>query len=156
MNNKNDNKIIAKYLGRVIGVLSNYTHSDDWMYNAPHNLLATFSILFVRAKRNGLQTNSYDDIFIADCLDRIELPEEDKIVLSQEEKSLLSFNWTLCGDGITAKKIIGGLKAKGITRQDIADKIGVSLPTVQRWADEKANPETVNMRKLIALYNDIV
>lgn len=150
-----EREIIAKYLGRVFGVLSKYTQNSGFKTRMQSSPLAVLAELQLRALHNGEHSGSVDDMFVADCLNRIN-PDDNFRGLTAEEYSILSLNFSIWhGKSPTAPKLIEHLQNKGYTQQQIAESIGVSLSTIQRWATDKTAPEKAALRRLIAYYNNV-
>ena len=150
-----EREIIAKYLGRVFGVLSKYTHNSGFKTRMQSSPLAVLAELQLRALHNGEHSGSIDDMFVGDCLNRIN-PDDNFHGLTAEEYSILSLNFSIwCGESPTAPKLIEHLQDKGYTQQQIAESIGVSLSTIQRWATDKAAPEKAALRRLMTYYNNV-
>ena len=148
-------ELIAKYLGRVFGVLCKYTHDSGYTTRMQANPMAVLAELQIKAMRNGIVKGSGDEMFVEDCLNRFELENSLK-GLTTDEYSIMSANYSLWKEQkVTAKEIMGKLQAKGIMQQTVADAIGVSVSTVQRWATDKMTPEKESLRKLIKYYNEV-
>lgn len=148
-------ELIAKYLGRVFGVLCKYTHDSGYTTRMQANPMAVLAELQIKAMRNGIVKGSGDEMFVEDCLNRFELENSLK-GLTADEYSIMSANYSLWKEQkVTAKEIMGKLQAKGIMQQTVADAIGVSVSTVQRWATDKMTPEKESLRKLIKYYNEV-
>lgn len=148
-------ELIAKYLGRVFGVLCKYTHDSGYTTRMQANPMAVLAELQIKAMRNGMVKGSGDEMFVEDCLNRFELENSLK-GLTADEYSIMSANYSLWKEQkVTAKEIMGKLQAKGIMQQTVADAIGVSVSTVQRWATDKMTPEKESLRKLIKYYNEV-
>ena len=47
------------------------------------------------------------------------------------------------------------LQARGVMQQTVAEAIGLSVSTVQRWATEKMTPERESLKRLIRYYNEV-
>lgn len=151
----NEREIIAKYFGRVFGVLSKYTRNDGFRTRMQSSPLAVLAELQLKALHNGEHRGSVDDMFVSDCLNRINL-DDNFHGLTADEYSILSLNFSIwCGESPTAPKLIEHLQNKGYTQQQIAENIGVSLSTIQRWATDKTVPEKSSLRRLITYYNDV-
>lgn len=150
-------ELIAKYLGRVFGVLCKYTHDGGYTTRMQANPLAVLAELQIKAMRsNGTVKGSGDEMFVEDCLNRFELPDDSFKGLTADEYSILSANYSLWKEqNVTAKAIMEKLQAKGIMQQSIASATGLSVSTVQRWATEKMTPERESLRKLIKYYNEV-
>lgn len=150
----NEKENAARYLGRVFGVLAKYTHSDDYMNRMQSAPLSVLALLHLKAIQNGMNEN--DEMFIADCLDRINV-DNDSISFNTEEYGICSLNHSVWHkENVTVKKLLQLLQARKITQQQIAEGIGLSVSTVQRWATEKMVPEKETFRKLIHYYNDTI
>ena len=148
-------ELIAKYLGRVFGVLCKYTHDSGYTTRMQANPMAVLAELQIKAMRNGIVKGSGDEMFVEDCLNRFEL-ENSLNGLTADEYSIMSANYSLWKEQkVTAKEMMGKLQAKGIMQQTVADAIGVSVSTVQRWATDKMTPEKESLRKLIKYYNEV-
>ena len=148
-------ELIAKYLGRVFGVLCKYTRDSGYTTRMQANPMAVLAELQIKAMRNGIVKGSGDEMFVEDCLNRFELENSLK-GLTADEYSIMSANYSLWKEQkVTAKEIMGKLQAKGIMQQTVADAIGVSVSTVQRWATDKMTPEKESLRKLIKYYNEV-
>lgn len=148
-------ELIAKYLGRVFGVLCKYTHDSGYTTRMQANPMAVLAELQIKAMRNGIVKGSGDEMFVEDCLNRFELENSFK-GLTADEYSIMSANYSLWKEQkVTAKEIMGKLQAKGIMQQTVADAIGLSVSTVQRWATDKMTPEKESLRKLIKYYNEV-
>ena len=149
-------ELIAKYLGRVFGVLCKYTRDSGYTTRMQANPMAVLAELQIKAMRNGMAKGSGDEMFVEDCLNRFELPEDSFKGLSADEYSLLSANYSLWKQQeVTAKKIMEKLQARGVMQQTVAEAIGLSVSTVQRWATEKMTPERESLKRLIRYYNEV-
>lgn len=149
-------ELIAKYLGRVFGVLCKYTHDNGYTTRMQANPLAVLAELQIKAMRNGMVKGGGDEMFVEDCLNRFELPDDSFRGLTVDEYSILSANYSLWKEqDVTAKTIMQKLQGKGVMQQTVADAIGLSVSTVQRWATEKMIPEKESLRKLIRYYNEV-
>lgn len=144
-----------KFLAMAIGVFSTYTESRDYLANYRAHLLATFAQMNLRAVRNGFFHNRLDELFVRHAIDKIEDVTLQNIpVLDAEDDAMVMLYMMKFSKHITVKFIIELLKSKGYTRSDIAEHIGVSLPTVQRWASGQDIKDEDTIRQLIDMYLD--
>lgn len=147
----NDYKIIAM----CIGVFSQYTRSEDYLVNYRGHLMATFANMQLKAIANGFFQNELDFQFvqravchIADVKALEHVPalntEDDCMVIMTIQKFSRPMNI----------KFIMELLSKKYTQQEIADAVGVSLRSAQRWATgiDPKDPEI--MGKLIDMFLD--
>lgn len=141
----------AKYIGRAIGILSQYQTGVAYQTRIRHMPLAVLGELHLKALKKGMKP--YDEMFVSDCLDKIELTD-DNVSFTENEYNKAEFNRVQWSCSITPERLMSFLKAKGLTHQQIAGKLEVSVPTVQRWANDKVAPHGEAMAKLIRLCNE--
>ena len=140
------------YYGRVIGILSQYQTGTAYQTRIRRMPLAVIGELYLKALK---ELKPYDEMFISDCLDRVNPNDaDDDVLLTEEEYNKIEFNRIQWSCNITLERLMNFLKAKGLTQQQVADKLKVSVPTVQRWANNKTEPHDEAMVKLIRLCND--
>lgn len=143
----------VKFLAMCIGVLSQYTRSRDYLVNYRAHLLGTFAVLHLRAMANGLNKNELDDIFIEEACCRISDLDAFYKPLDEREDSMFIIYHRLFSCHINAKHIMD-LLSKKYTQQEIADSIGISLRTANRWAQGGEAKDIDKVRKLISFYLD--
>lgn len=142
-----------KFLAMAMGVLSQYTHSMDYTINYRSNIMSTFAILQLRAIKNGFWNNKLDSLFVQQALNMTNADEMDGKLTSEELNEVACIMMMRFNRHISVDFILSQLKSKGFTQSDVAEKLGLSLPTVQRWTSGKTEPKSEeDIIKLFDLY----
>ncbi|MBP1559632.1 MAG: helix-turn-helix domain-containing protein [Oscillospiraceae bacterium] len=147
----NDYKLIAM----CIGIFSQYTRSQDYLTNYRGFFMQTFAQMQLRAVRNGFFQNKLDFLFVQNAANHIDSTKslEHVTMLDDEENCMVMMYMQKFSRHISIKFIME-LLCKKYTQQEIADLMGVSLRSAQRWATgiDPKDPEITG--KLIDLYLD--
>lgn len=145
-----------KFIAMAIGIFSAYTRSTDYLANYRSRFLATFGQMNIRAVNNGFFQNRLDELFVQLAVDKIEDIESLKTpLLDDEDNIMVLLTMQKFSRHITIEFVMSLLKQKGFTQSQVAEHMGVSLPTAQRWANGKADiKDEDTLRKLFDMYLD--
>lgn len=146
-----------KFIAMAIGIFSSYCRAEDYLYNYRGHLMAVFGQMNLKAVRNGFFQNRLDELFVQHAVDKILDSQALQNVppLDDEDNSMVMMYIQKFSRHITIEFVMSLLKSKGYTRAQIAEHMGVSLPTAQRWAAGTADIKDEDvLRKLFDMYLD--
>lgn len=143
-----------KFIAMAIGIFSSYTRSDDYLYNYRAHFMAVFGQMNLRAVRNGFFHNDLDFLFVQQAVDKIEDSQALQNVppLDTEDDAMVMMYMQKFSRHITIEFVMSLLKWKGFTQAGVAEHMGVSLPTAQRWANGGNVKDEDTIRRLFDLY----
>lgn len=143
-----------KFIAMAIGIFSSYTRSDDYLYNYRAHFMAVFGQMNLRAVKNGFFHNDLDFLFVQQAVDKIEDSQALQNVppLDTEDDAMVMMYMQKFSRHITVEFVMSLLKWKGYTQAEIAEHLGISLTTAQRWANGGAVKDMEYVRKLFNMY----
>ena len=144
----------VKLIGMCMGVFARYISSRDYLANYKRNLMAVFANMQLKAIANGFFQNEFDNMFVHEALSRIS--DIDALYidnLNDREDGMVIMSIQKFSRKLTPQFIMK-LLSKKYTQIEIAEKLGISRRTVQRWSDGGDIKDPENVRKLIELYFD--